>query len=94
MLGLRALANKVGVTYQQANWQVIINEIEKKLKSLPSGSDLNFYREANTQFGFLKIAYRNHSEHVHEHYDIDQAISVLNHVRGFMRALEKGGLSE
>src|ERR1700682_6312050 len=34
--GLHALAANVGVPYP-ANWQVIINEIEKKLKSLPRG---------------------------------------------------------
>jgi len=40
-------------------------------------------------------AYRNHSEHARDdHYDTPKALSILNHVRGFMQALEKGGLSE
>jgi hypothetical protein len=44
---------------------------------------------------FLKDAYRNHSEHARdEHYDLPKAQSILNHVRDFMRALAKGGLSE
>jgi hypothetical protein len=53
--GLNALATKVGVSGHHSNWQVIINESEKKLKSLPRGPDLDFYREVNAQFGFLKI---------------------------------------
>ena len=49
----------------------------------------------NSQFGWLKDAYRNHSEHARDdHYDMPKALSILNHVRGFMQALEKGGLTE
>jgi hypothetical protein len=93
--GLNALAIKVAVSGHHANWQVIINEIEKNLKSLPRGPDLNFYRQVNAQFGFLKEAYRNHSEHAHDDpYDMEKALSILIHVRGFMQALEKGGISE
>jgi hypothetical protein len=93
--GLHALADKTGVSNQQANWQLIINEIEKKLKSLPRSPDLDFYRQVNAQFGFLKDAYRNHSQHAHDDpYDMEKALSILNHVRSFMQALAKGGLSE
>ena len=94
--GLKALAKTVGVTqYQHANWQVVINNIESQLKSLPRGAQLDFYRELNAQFGFLKVAYRNHSEHAHDDpYDMEKAHSILIHVRGFMQALEKGGISE
>jgi hypothetical protein len=94
--GLRALATKVGVSYHYANWQVIINEIESKLKSssLPR-PERDFYRHVNAQFGFAKEAYRNHSEHAHnDPYDMEKALSILNHVRDFMQELAKGGLSE
>jgi hypothetical protein len=93
--GLNVLATKVEVSYERTNWQTIIDGISTKLKSLPRGPDLNFYREVNAQFGFLKDAYRNHSEHARDdHYDMPKALSILNHVREFMQALEKGGLSE
>jgi hypothetical protein len=93
--GLSALAMKVGVSGHHANWQNIINEIEKKLKSLPHGPDLDFYRQVNAQFGFLKEAYRNYSAHAHDDpYDMPKALSILNHVRDFMQALERGGISE
>ena len=93
--GLNALATKVGVPYQRANWQNIIDQIGSKLKSTPRSTDRDFYLEVNAQFGFLKDSYRNHSEHARDdHYDMPKALSILNHVREFMLALEKGGLTE
>jgi hypothetical protein len=89
------LAAKVGVPYQRRNWQNIINQIASKLKSAPKGTERDFYVEVNAQFGFLKDAYRNHSEHARDdRYDMPKALSILNHVLGFMQALEKGGLSK
>jgi hypothetical protein len=94
--GLKALAVRVGVSGNHSNWQVIIDEIEKKLKSssLPKPERI-FYNEVNAQFKFLKVAYRNHSEHAHDDpYDMEKAGSILIHVRNFMQELAKGGLSE
>ena len=76
-------------------WQNIINKIAIELKSLPGGPDRDFYKEGNAQFGFLKDAYRNHAQHAHDDpYDMEKALSILDHVRAFMQQLEKGGLSE
>jgi hypothetical protein len=86
--GLYALANKVGVANDRANWQNVINEIGKKLQTTPRGPDREFYEEVNSQFGFLKVAYRNHSEHSRDdHYDMPKALHNLNHVREFMTRL-------
>jgi hypothetical protein len=94
--GLMALAKTVGVSpFHHTGWQSVLNKIESQLKSLPGGAQLDFYREVHSQFGFLKVAYRNHSEHAHDDpYDMEKAASILIHVRGFMQALEKGGVSE
>jgi hypothetical protein len=93
--GLNALAAKVGIPYQRANWQNIIDQIASKLKSIPKSKDRDFYLEVNAQFGFLKDSYRNHSEHARDdQYDMPKALHILNHVREFMQALEKGGLAE
>lgn len=94
--GLNALARQVGVSVQPSSWQVIINAIGGRLASLPKGDPKRvFYKEVTAQFGFLKDAYRNHSEHAHDDpYDMDNALSIYNHVRAFMQALEDGGLSE
>jgi hypothetical protein len=93
--GLYALAAKVGVvSYQHANWQTVIDQIASQLKSSLPPTDRAFYRQVNAQFGFLKEAYRNHSAHTRDDpYDMARALSILNHVRDFMRELEKGGLS-
>jgi hypothetical protein len=94
--GLKALAARVGVSpYDQSSWQTVITNVEIKTKTLPNGPDLYFYREVNAQFGFLKVAYRNHSEHAHDDlYDMPKALHILNQVKEFMRMLEKGRLSE
>lgn len=94
--GLRALAKTVGVSpFHHTNWQAVLNKIENQLNSLPGGAQLDFYREVHAQFGFLKVAYRNHSEHAHDDpYDMEKALSIFIHVRDFMQALEKGGVSE
>ena len=82
--------------YQRTNWQNIIGPIETKIKGgMPRGHERDFYLEVNAQFGFLKDAYRNHSEHARDdYYDMPKALSILNHVRSFMQELEKGGLTE
>jgi hypothetical protein len=65
--GLKALAKTVGVSpFHHTGWQSVLNKIESQLKSLPGGAQLDFYREVHSQFGFLKVAYRNHSEHAHD----------------------------
>lgn len=59
------------------------------------GPKLDLYREVNAQFGFLKVAYRNHAQHAHDNlYDMEKALHILNHVREFMQQLVKEGLSE
>jgi hypothetical protein len=93
--GLHALADKVEVPYERTNWQKIIDQIEAKLKTKLEGKERAFYHEVNSEFGFLKHAYRNHSEHTHDElYDLDKALHIYNHVREFMRKLAKGKLSE
>jgi hypothetical protein len=93
--GLKALAARLSVLdLPHANWETIIKEIEKKLTSstLPRPERI-FYTEVNAQFKFLKVAYRNHSEHAHDDpYDMEKAASILIHVREFMQELAKGGL--
>lgn len=93
--GLSALATKIGITYQRINWQPIINDIRSRLNSMSRGPERDFYNEVLAQFEFLKVAYRNHSEHARDDpYDMPKALHIFNHVRDFMQALEKDGLKE
>jgi hypothetical protein len=93
--GLCALANKVQVPYERSNWQKIIDQVGAKLRSAPRDPQRDFFLEINAQFGFLKDAYRNHSEHARDDpYDMEKALSILHHVRKFMQELAKAGLTE
>ena len=93
--GLNALASEAEVDYERTNWQTIIDNIGKKFRATPKGPKRDFYIEVNAQFGLLKDAYRNHSEHARDdHYDVPKALHILNHVQTFMKELEKGGLKE
>lgn len=78
----------MSVPYQRVNWQPIIDGIGAKLKGMPRGEEKDFFVEINAQFGFLKDAYRNHSEHARDDpCDMDKARSIYVHVRSFMQRL-------
>jgi hypothetical protein len=86
--GLNAVAIKMEVPYQQTNWQPIIDGIGSKLRGTSRSPERDFYREINTQFGLLKDAYRNHSQHARDNpYDMPKALHIFNHVREFMQQL-------
>lgn len=98
--GLRALANKFNIPFQNTTWHTVIEQIEAKVRRMDSsyGADWKeqqkFCAEAASQFMFLKDAWRNHIMHLGDVYDEGKALSVLTHVRMVMRALAQGGLNE
>jgi len=95
--GLEALATRVDVKFHYTDWKKLIDLIEAKLKSgaVPRGPELDFYRDVNAQFGFLKEAYRKHSAHARDDfYDMPKALHIFNHVKEFMQALAQGGLAD
>jgi hypothetical protein len=93
--GLRALASRVGRTFDIQNWQNIIDEIESEIrdraKKLPRGSakneELKFLAEAAKEFTYFKDGWRNYVSHNRSDYDEYQARSVFEHVRTFMTVL-------
>ena len=97
-IGLRVLANDLGVTFPTAieleNWNTIIEKIEaeirdinKQPKGLKKSEDLQFYSEAAKEFRYFKDAWRNHVSHSREKYGDAEAYRVLCHVRDFMQHL-------
>jgi hypothetical protein len=94
-IGLRALAVKLKVPYDNKPWNYVIEVADKRLRKIreqkrkPKGwkNDEKFYSEAIAHFRFIKDAWRNYSMHVYERYDEEQAESVFNHTRAFMRHL-------
>jgi hypothetical protein len=98
--GLRVLATKFTIPFQNTTWHTVIEQIEKSVRKMDSsfGPDWKeqqkFYSQAASQFMFLKEAWRNHIMHLGDVYDEGKALSVLTHVRMVMRALAEGDLHE
>jgi hypothetical protein len=99
-LGIRVLAIKFNVPFQNTTWHTIIEQIEASVRRMDSsfGADWKeqqkFCSQAASQFMFLKDAWRNHIMHLSDVYDEGKALSVLRHVHELMQILAKGGLHE
>jgi hypothetical protein len=93
--GLRALAKQLKVAFDNKPWNSVIEVAEKRLKTVREGKrkpknwkqDERFYSEAIAHFRFIKDAWRNYSMHLYQRYDEEQAESVFNHTKAFMRHL-------
>jgi len=98
--GLRVVAIRFSVSFQNATWNTIIQNIETSIGGInPSfGTDWReqrtFYSDVARHFRFLKDAWRNHIMHLGDEYDEGKALSVLRHVHELMQTLAKGGLHE
>lgn len=95
--GLRALATDVGVTWTVQQWQVVINEIEKAIKSLgnslPCGQAKSertqFLSEAAKEFAWFKDGWRNYAAHARISYDYERALKVWEHVCAFFEIISR-----
>jgi hypothetical protein len=93
--GLRAMATKLKVKFENKPWNYVIEVADKRLKHIRQSKrkpknwkqDEKFYSEALAHFRFLKDAWRNYSMHVYERYSEEQAESIFNHTKAFMRHL-------
>lgn len=89
-IGLVALADALSVPSDRANWQQIIDQIEKGIRGIdrnrgPSWKqDEQFYSEAAVQFRYFKNAWRNHVMHVRDQYDEERARAILDHTKEFL----------
>jgi hypothetical protein len=94
-IGLRALAGRLKISYENKPWNYVIEVADKKIKRNREKKrkprnwkvDEKFYSEAIAHFRFLKDAWRNYSMHVYERYDEEQAQIIFDHSRAFMRHL-------
>ena len=90
-IGLAILAKQLGVSSDQANWQNIIDQIEKELAEFEKkatrrqrATTLKFYSGAAVQFRYFKDAWRNHVAHVRDVYDEEDAERIFRSVKDFM----------
>jgi hypothetical protein len=84
---LVALAKKFSVPYDKAEWNTIIEAIEKAVRAIDPAFGLDwkdqqkFYGEAARHFMFIKNSWRNHVMHVRDEYDEGKALSILQHTK-------------
>ena len=94
-VGIGALANDVGRSFERQNWQNIIDEIECEItkfrKTGPNTEEkkerLKFLSVAAKELFYFKDGWRNYVAHNRVVYDEHQAISTMEHVRAFMNHL-------
>lgn len=88
---LRALQDAADVEVPKEQWDQILNQVEAKIKTIRKRShgkkDEQWFSEAAAHFRFLKDAWRNYANHLHERYDEERAEEIFNSVKGFMRHL-------
>jgi hypothetical protein len=96
--GLRALATDVGLTFDVQQWQNIIDEIESAVEDIrkhgvpgmakaDKDARLQFLSESAKEFAYFKDGWRNYVAHAKATYGQQQALTVLHHVRDFMKRL-------
>ena len=90
-IGLNSLAKELSVALAHANWNTIIDQIEKQIRAISSvthGSEWKaeqkFFSEAAVHFRVLKDAWRNHAMHVRERYSEEKAEAIFRSTRDFM----------
>lgn len=94
-IGLAAAAARFSVSAAHANWETIINQIEKGVSGIekdPNRSpdwkdEREFYSQCVSHFRVVKDAWRNYTAHARGKYDEQEAFDMLGNVRAFMQKL-------
>jgi hypothetical protein len=98
-VALKSLAVFLHKPFHRNSWDAHLKDIDKALEARKSvaGSrtpDEEFYSEAATQFGNMKVSWRNPTMHVDKKYDNKEAKRLLDSVEAFILHLAKRGLKE
>lgn len=98
-VALKALAAHLGKPFHRNSWDAHLKDIDKALdtRKIAAGArtpDEEFYSEAATQLGHMKVAWRNPTMHVDRKYDNKEAKRLLDSVEAFLLHLAKRGLKE
>lgn len=97
--GLKTLAVKLGKRFDRNSWETHLKDIDKELEARygtagPRTQEERFYSEAASQFGHLKVAWRNPTMHIEAKYDDKEALYLLTTVEKFIDHLAANGLKE
>jgi HEPN domain-containing protein len=98
-VALKALAVDLGQRFDRNSWDAHLKDIERELKNRYGSAGARtvkekFYSEAATQFGHMKVAWRNPTMHVDAQYTCDEAKYLLDTVEKFICHLADNGLKE
>jgi hypothetical protein len=94
-VGLRSVASGLGIPYAPS-WESYIAQIQTKIDEKHSKKGRKwqrqepFFRDVLAHLHAIKIAWRNPTMHIVNHYTPEQGQEVFNAVRGFMRHLAEG----
>ncbi len=97
--GLKSLAVDLGKRFDRHSWNDHLEDIEKALIERYKAAQQRtpeqaFYSEAATQFGHMKVAWRNPGMHIEAKYDDGDGAYLLTTVEKFISHLAKNGLAE
>lgn len=87
--GVQAFGDKLGVSLvDEKNWQNILDEINKKIKALPT-KDPNTVKmsQVSANLYAVKVAWRNEVMHPKDTYTLEEADNLIRQVRIFMEQL-------
>lgn len=88
--GVQEFGNKLGVALvNEKNWQNILDEINKQIKSLPKGPATVEMSQATANLYAVKLAWRNEVMHPKDTYTLEEADNLIRQVRIFMQQLAK-----
>jgi hypothetical protein len=88
-LGLQIFGTKLGVTLaQQKNWQNILDELNKVIKSMDhKAAQTKAYAAASSHLYNVKIAWRNEVMHPKQTYTSSETRVIFNATETFIRDL-------
>ena len=91
--GVQRLGGKLGIKVAgEKNWQNILDEVNKQIKSLPEGTrKLKAIKSqlaaASAHLYNVKLAWRNPVMHPKASYSPEEAVDIYSHVKTFMAHL-------
>jgi hypothetical protein len=97
--GLKSLAVDLEKRFDRNCWERHLEDIEKALvekygSAAQRTKEQRFYSDAATQFGNMKVAWRNPTMHIQAKYDEDEAAYLLTTIEKFMTHLADNNLRE
>jgi hypothetical protein len=90
---ISALANKIGVKYDNTNLGDAMKIIRQRISDIDSGKSpqptnwrslKKYYEEAMPELGAIKDAWRNYVMHGKESYGEEKSLNIMNHTKRFM----------